>query len=425
MSSDTRQPQRSFFYGWWIVVAVAVGLFMGYVPVIGFTFSVFFIPLADEFKWSRAEISLAFSLSLLALSVALPLTGRLVDRVGARRVILSAVVLFGLTLGSLFFLSANLWHYYAVYIVLGVVGSGVSPVPYYNVITHWFDRRRGLALGLAMIGVGASEFIMPLLAQGLIGRIGWRAAYVLLAIVVTLVTLPVVGFFLKDTPQSMGLLPDGGTEVEHRAGRPEGPAPGLTPGQARRTGTFWLLSAGLFLVSMSLTGCLVHLVPMLKDRGVSAEGAALGISLLGGANLLGRIGTGYLLDRFQATHIAFWFFCGSALGVLLLWSGVSGTLAFGAAFLIGFGMGAEGDIMAYLVGRYFGLRAFGEVYGYVLSIYTLGAMLGPVLMGLDFDYSGSYRFVLGAFVAATLLGAVLMTLLGPYRKWEPAEAGAD
>src|SRR5205823_8653870 len=139
---------RKIFYGWWIVLVVGFGLSLGYVPIIGFTFSVFFKSLSQEFNWSRAEISLAFSLSLLVLSFSLPLAGRLVDRFGARKVILSSAFFFGLALISFYFLSASLWHLYAIYLALGLLGSGVSPVPYYNVVTHWFDKRRGLALGL-------------------------------------------------------------------------------------------------------------------------------------------------------------------------------------------------------------------------------------------------------------------------------------
>jgi nitrate/nitrite transporter NarK len=123
--------------------------------------------------------------------------------------------------------------------------------------------------------------------------------------------------------------------------------------------------------------------------------------------------------------VAFFFFCGAAVGIFMLLIGATGALAFIATFLIGLGMGAEGDIMAYIVGRYFGLLAFGEIYGYVLAIYTLGAMLGPVVMGLSFDMNGDYKMALTGFVAVTLLGAALMTQLGPYRTWSTAEVGAD
>lgn len=421
MASQGRARHR-VFHGWWIVAAVAAGLFVGYVPIIGFTFSIFFVPIGEELQWSRAEISLAFSLSLLALSAFLPMTGRLVDRIGARRVILPSTVMFGLLLASLYFLSANLWHYYAVFIALGVVGSGATPIPYYKVIANWFDRRRGLALGLSMIGVGSSELITPSAAQALISRVGWRATYVVIGVVVVAVTIPVAGLFLKEKPEQMGLQPDGANAGEGASREASAPPQGLTAGQAWRAATFWLMSSGLFLVAMSLTGCLVHIAPLLKDRGASATTAALAVSVLGGANMLGRFLAGYILDRVFAPYVALCFFCGATAGMLILLSGTTGGLAFLAAFMLGFGMGAEGDIMPYLVARYFGLRAFGEVYGYVLSIFTLGAMLGPLILGMTFDAYGDYRIALTGFAAATLLGAALITQLGPYRRWEAAVA---
>jgi MFS family permease len=418
------KPGR-IFYGWRIVAAVAVGLYLGYVPIIGFTFGVFFNPISSEFGWSRAQISLAFSISLLALTFSLPIAGRLVDRIGPRRVILPSATLFGLAMMSFYFLSRNIWHYYAIYLVLGIVGGGISPVPYYDVIARWFDRRRGLALGLAMLGAGLSEFTMPALVQSLIRSQGWRLAYVAVGLMIVAITVPTVLLFLKETPQEMALSPDGETRTvvpTETVARPI--LSGVSQREAWRSGVFWTLSIGMFFVSMSLGGCLVHLVPMFTDRGMSAREAALTASALGGANLLGRVGAGYLLDRILAGYVAGLLFVGSALGVLMLWAGAAGGPAYLSALLLGLGMGAEGDIMAYVVSRYFGLKSFGEIYGYVLAIYTVGAMTGPILMGLDFDHLGSYRLVLGAFVLVTMLGAVLMTRLGPYPSWtvQPKEA---
>src|SRR5712691_1797048 len=171
-------------------------------------------------------------------------------------------------------------------------------------------------------------------------------------------------------------------------------------------------------MSVSLAGCLIHLAPMLTDRGFSAQSAALATSLFGGGILLGRVGAGYALDRFLAVHVAVCFFCGTTLGIFLLWNGVAGGLVFLAAVLVGLGQGAEFDLMAYLVSRYFGLRAFGEIYSYTFAAFTLGGVVGPLLMGAGFDATGSYSLVLGGFVMATLLAAGLMTQLGPYRVWE-------
>jgi len=132
------------------------------------------------------------------------------------------------------------------------------------------------------------------------------------------------------------------------------------------------------------------------------------------------VGTGYLLDRFFASHVAAGFFCAVAVGIFLLWSGVTGSAAFVAAFLVGMGVGAEGDIITYQVSRYFGLRAFNEIYGYVLIAYTVGGMVGPLLMGISFDSTGSYRLVLGAFLLATLVAVGLLLRLKPYAIQRPA-----
>jgi cyanate permease len=192
--------------------------------------------------------------------------------------------------------------------------------------------------------------------------------------------------------------------------------------EAWHTGTFWLLVGAFFLMSVSFQGQLVHLVPLLTDRGVSAQSAALAISVMSVGGLLGRVGAGYLLDRFFAPSVAIWLFCAAAFGSLLLWSGAAGGGTVVAVVLIGLAQGAEFDLMAYTVSRYFGLRAFGEIYGYTFAAFALGGVIGPLLMGVGFDATGSYRLVLGGFVATTLTAAGLMSRLGPYRVWE---AGAE
>ncbi|MCS6924938.1 MAG: MFS transporter [Candidatus Binatia bacterium] len=417
--ASTQHERQQVFYGWWVVLAAAVASLVGYGPIISFTFGVFFKALSQEFGWSRAQTSLAFSLSILLLSGISPLVGRLVDRFGARRVILSSVVGFGLGVMSFSLLSASLWHFYTVYLLLGIVGVGTSPLPYASVISRWFDKRRGLALGVAMVGVGLGTLITPALAQTLIAAVGWRHAYLYLGLLVIVVALPVVGFFLKETPHLLGLGPDGAPLVHAEAAQSHHPEPGLSGAEALRTAAFWLMLAAFFLVSASVHGCLIHLVPLLTDRGLSTQSAAFATSLLGGAVLLGRVGTGYLLDRFLTPPVAVCFFCGTAGGIFLLWSEAAGGVVFLAAILLGLGLGAEGDLMAYGVSRYFGLRAFAEIYGYAFAAFGLGAVTGPLLMGGSFDLTGSYRLALGIFVAASLLAGLLMTRLGPYRVWQP------
>jgi MFS family permease len=409
--------ENKIFYGWWVILVAAVGLFMGYGAIISFTFSVFAKPIAQEFSWSRTEVSSAYSISLIVYCAATPFIGRLVDRYGARKVILTSVVLFGLCLLSLYLLRGSLWHFYSIYILMGIVGGGSSLVPYSGVISHWFDKRRGLALGLAAIGAGASTFVMPSLASALINVVGWRGAYLAIGLMVIFVTVPVVGAFLVERPDHVGLTPDG-DESESAGNDDARQGAGMTAGEALRSVNFWLLFAAFFLVGISIVGILIHLVPLLTDMGISPQSAAFATSVLGGAVILGRVISGYLLDRVFASHVAFVFLSGATLGVLLLWSGAAGGTVFIATFLIGLGMGAENDVIAYLVSRYFGLRSYGEVYGYALMSFALGGVVGPVLMGIGFDRTGSYKFVLGLFIIILMIGALLMTRLGPYRDWK-------
>jgi MFS family permease len=408
----TLRDHRCFFYGWWVVVACAVGLFWG-VPVTVFSFTVFLKPLMQEFHAGRAAVSLAFTLHLLVGALSNPLAGWLIGRYGARKVVLPAAAIFGTLLLSATAFSASLWRLYIFYAALGFVIPGVGPLPYGCVVSHWFDRRRGLALGLMMVGIGSGAMIMPAFAQQLVARFGWRAAYVILGGAVLLISIPVAAAFIKEKPQDLSLLPDGAPPKSFTAGQ-ETAALGLSAHDAWRTATFWVMVCAFFLVSASVQGCLVHTTAMLRDRGINAQTAALGSSLVGAAVLLGRVFTGYLLDQLFAPRVAAAFFGAAALGMGLLWLGTT-SVAFAGGFLVGLGLGAEVDIIAYLTSRYFGLRAFSEIYSWAFAAFALAGALGPLIMGASFDRTGSYRVALMTFLTATLVAAVLMTRLGPYR----------
>jgi MFS family permease len=421
MTSKNRQ-RPTIFYGWWVVLVAGIGLFLCYIPTVSFTFGLFSESLSREFNWSRTAISLAFSLSLIAMCLGMPVVGRLVDHFGARKVIVPSVLVLGLCFVSFYFLSGSLGQFYAIYLVMGFVGGGSATLPYSGVVSHWFDSKRGLALSLAAAGAGLGSLILPPVVESLISTVGWRKAYVLMGATMAFVTIPAVSIFLKERPQLMGLQPDGQAAPNVAVEKEGGQEHGISCKEALRTGTLWLICLAFFFVASSAIGCLIHLVPMLTDRGTSSQSAALATALLGGASLVGGVLAGYLLDRFFATYVTSSFFMGTALGILCLWSGAVGGLAFFAAFLIGLGMGAAGQIIPYLVSRYFGLRSFGEIYSYALISFSLGGVVGPLLMGLSFDFTASYNFGLAAFFLTTLLATGLMTRLGPYRIWQPAEA---
>ncbi len=413
---------KKFFYGWYVVLTAALGLLLGFAPIFVYCFGVFIKPLTAEFHSTRTNISFAFTLTNVMLAVSSPFVGRLVDRFGPRKVIIPAAVVFGIMLISFKFISTNLSQLYVAFIFAGIIGSAAAPVPYGKVVSNWFDKRRGLALGVTMIGIGLGAIVMPPAVQRLITLVGWRSTYAIVGCVVLLISVPIIALFLKDSPQKMGLLPDGEPHSTANENARANIAPNASPEitgiplrEAIRSRIFWLLAFGFALIAISVHGCVIHLIPLLTDRGITPEKAALASSIVGVAVLFARVGSGYLMDRLYAPYVAVFFFSSVAAGIALLWTGLSGATVYAAALLIGLGLGAEVDIIAYLTSRYFGLHSFGEIYGYLFAVFALAGALGPILMAQGFDRTGSYSTPLIFFFFATIIGVLLMTRLGPYR----------
>ena len=408
MSKDS----RPIFYGWWLAIAAAIGLCLGGPPILVFSFPVFLKALIEDFHTSRSAISLAFTLHNLVAAFSCPLMGRLVDRVGARKVILPATVVFAALMIGNRFLTGSVRGVYVFNMLGAFIGIGCGPIAYSSVITRWFDRRRGSALAVMMLGVGVGATAMPSVIHRAITAFGWRAAYALYGVAMLLIALPVVAALLKDDPAEMGLLPDGAPSTPTLTKKAI--VDGLSWREARVTGTFWLMVTAYFLLGASVHACVIHLSAMLTDRGITAQTAALASSVAGAGLLLGRGGSGFLLDRYFGPRLAVAFSSGSAIGILLLLFG-HGISTFVGAFLVGLGMGAEGDIIAYLTSRYFGLKSFGEIYGYAFGAFVLAGGCGALLMGIGFDRTGSYTLPLQAFLGAICVAIILFSRLGPYR----------
>lgn len=406
--------QFSLFYGWVVVATAALGLFLGAFPVVVFSFGVFFKSYIQEFHSGRAAISLAFTIHNFITAFLAVFIGRLADQFGARKVIVPGLGILGLILLSAEVIGSNIWQLYVFYSVLGAVGGATTSVPYGLVVSRWFDRRRGLALGLMMVGLGAGAILMPLLVQRLIASFGWRAAFAIVGCAILIIPMPIVGLLLRETPERMNLTPDGvsGTPAELLA---HGQSEGHTWREIWHSGTFWLMIAAFVLVATSVHACIIHLPELFADRGASMKAAALGSSVLGLAVLAGRIGTGYFLDRYFGPHVALFVFASSALGIALLWTGSNGAPALLGAFLVGLGFGAEVDIIAYLMSRYFGLRSLGTAFGFAFGAFVMAGGMGPLIMGFAFDHTGSYRVPLAGFFVATIVAVTLVGRLGPYR----------
>jgi len=404
--SELELNEECFSYpGWRVTVASGIGVFVSFGSLLVYTFGIFLKPLTEEFVWSRQSVSLAFGVAAMALAAASPPLGYFIDRLGPRRIILVCLTIFGCAFASLALLTPHVGHLYAVFAVLGLVGNGAAHLAYSRVVSTWFDRRRGMALAVLMAGGALGAIFLPPAAQFFIDKLGWRGAFLVLGAMSLGVGLPVVARFVRERPGLGGVGKTGVTDASFQEGL--------------RSRAFWVIVAVLFLSSISQNGAMTHLSALLTDRGVSASGAAFAVSVMGAASLLGRIGTGWLLDRFFAPRVSFWLLGFSALGVFLL-SGAR-SLAVGSlgAALIGAGMGGEADIIPYLLSKYFGLRSFSTLYGFTWTAYALAAALGPVLMGRAFDAAGSYEAFLLQLSVITLASGGLMLLMPNY----PATVG--
>lgn len=417
--------RNRIFYGWWIVAASSFGLSTNPGQFAFGAIGIFIIPLGAEFGWDRAGVSLALTLFTAALAVSFPLVGRLVDRYGSRQVLLPSMLVFGLLLGLVPIAVSELWHLWLLFLLIGSLGAGSNSLPYLRILGAWFDRRRGLAFGIAMAGGGLGYAYVPPMLQYLIDHYGWRHGYYALSGIVLLVALPLVAAVLRNDPADMGLAADGEGESE-RATATDGEP--IRVASLLRRPLFYLLFAIFAVLSACLYGLLAHLVPMLVDRGMPASRAVIAATLLGAMIVAARAGIGYLIDRYFAPFVAAVCVLLSAGGVGLLAGGAVDYAAYAAALLVGLSIGAEIDLLAFLTTRYFGLRSFGTAYGLLFVAFLAGTATGPLAYGHVFDLAGSYDTALAAGSALLFVTAFALLVLPRYGRGadqRPASSSAN
>lgn len=390
---------------WWIVFASFLGLMVSQGPIAVYAFGVFLKPVSEDLGVSRGTFSLAFNLLNITCALFIPIVGNLIDRYGIRTVVMPMIALFAVTTASLSYLQPSWAVLYGLFALQGLFSAGQVPTAYAKAISAWFDRDRGLALGVAIAGTGLGVALMPPSVTYLIQNYGWRNAYIGLGAAVFVLAFIPTALFIKDLPSPN--VP--------RRGTPRDTATGLSMGEAFKSLQFWAMTVAFFLVIVAINGTLSHMIAMLTDRGIPLRTATAGLSMAGLAIIVSRVVSGYCVDRFFAPYLAIVFFSCPIIGIALLLSGASGPVPILATVLCGLGVGAEVDLMAFFVGRYFGLRAFGAIYGLMFAIFIVGVGLGAYLMGLSFDLVNSYSPMLIAFGGALVISCLLIARLGPYR----------
>jgi len=406
---------RRVFYGWYVTIACCIGLACGLTSVLTGTFSIFLGPLTAEFGWLKSEIFTALLLATVTVTVASPFIGVLIDRFGARRMILIGFVLEGLVLASFAMQTDSLAALYARYILMTLVGLGTTHVSFARIISLWFDRQRGLALGIALAGLGVGGMIWPLLSQWAIEAYGWRTAYLVVTAVVTVTGFLAIVLVVRESPAEMGLQPDGaGAKAAPAAGAPSPQPGGFTLAEAMRQTSFWVMIVAFFLVGLGIQSLYMHLVPLLVMRNVEPMRAAQAQSLVAAALIVGRLAGGMLMDRFFASRVASAFLVGPIVASALLAAGASGVDAFIAGMLTGLASGAEVNASAYLAGRYFGLRYFSRIYAWYFSAYSIGAGFGPLVTARAVEHYGGYTEILYILGGLLVFAALLLLSLKPF-----------
>lgn len=399
------------FYGWWIVFAAASIVFLS-AGTFFYGFSLLVGPLTDEFGWSRASISIGFSLRTELGGIAAPVVGFALDRVGVRRITLAGVMV--VTVGMVMISQTqSLWFFYLSVVVLALGMSGTGGATASAVISHWFRRQRGRALGLMTLGGGAGGLSAVVFAW-LISDFGWRDALLIIAITQAVICVP-LALSIHNKPSDLGLEPDGQpVDLVPRSAGAQAASEGreVTTGQAVRSALFWRMALVFGLSNFATTALIVHQVPFLEEQvGFSHTAAAVSVTAMIAISIIGRLGFGGAADRYSPTLVMALGLAFTATGLLMFaavrepWQSVFPLVFFGIGF------GAAIPLRSVLQAEYFGLRAFGAIQGMVLTVTTFFAFVGPIMAGFMYDASDSYRLAFVVLACGPAIGIPLVLTL--------------
>jgi MFS family permease len=392
---------------WGVVIAAAVGLALGMSPLPFYTIGMFAPELAREFGWSFAALMGGVAVQSAVVMLISPFAGLAIDRYGARPTGLLSLGLFGLVFMSFAMSSGSLILFYAQWFVMALLGIGTLSLTWTRVVSDWFDRNRGLALGVASTGTGITGFLLKPLTAWLIAEHGWRTAYMVIGMLPVLIGIPVVWLLFRERRRAGTLT--GSVAVEN----------GMTFAQALRDRKFWIITVAFLLIAYALTSPTPNMENILRTLHFDAATIAAITAFFGLAVILGRVAGGWLIDHFWAPACA----CAvltlpAAACWMLAQPQISTSAAIASVIALGLAAGLEFDLLAFLVTRYFGQRHYASIYGSFYTAVAIGGGAGSMVFGRAFDLTGSYAHVLLTGTISLILGGGLLLLLGPYRTFD-------
>jgi MFS family permease len=417
MEKKYSSKKPKVFYGYWIVAVAFLCLFIMSGSTF-YAFSLFVKPLQADFGWSRGEIMTAFTIFCLVQGVTAPFIGRVVDQYGARKVIPTGALITGL--GFVFLaLMYNLWYFYAGWTVVGIGMAAMGPVPTTAVVSNWFQKKRGLAIGIMSAAVGAGGFALsPLFGGYLIPNFGWGTSYLVLALLTWVLIIPLALIVMKTKPSDIGLYPDGIENPESVAVTEALPSvsSGLTLRMALATSTFWLIAISFLSNGFSQLGITLSQVPHLEDIGFPVATAAAALGIVGLGSTIGKFGFGWLCDLIPAKY-AFAIGLGLQLVGIILLINVEPTCPPATiwlyAIILGLGIGSWLPSMSILISTNFGLAAYGAIFGIITLVQSIGGATGPLMAGHMYDAMNTYHWAFIVFLA--LCAVSIFTILAVRR----------
>lgn len=384
-----------------ILIAVTIGLALGYSNLAVTTFGLFVSPLADLYGWGRQDISTAASIMLLCALVAAPMGGWLADRYGAKPVVMLSSVFLAIAFAVAGLAGDSLAIFYVAYAAIALGGMGTMPPCYTRNIVRHFDAGRGFALGISLAGIGVIAAFLPPLVSTVIHAYGVKGAYFLLA-GLSLIPFFIVYRMLLSAPaarESLSIRQESELRLFSAAGA-------------------WNRLLRIALVALLLglfTGATwTNMTPLLLDKGMSNGGAALTMSVLAASMTVSRVITGFLLDKIHVKVVAAIFLSPVVIALFILASGVQGVYAAFCVAVIGIGIGAEFDIVSYAISRYLPNAYYGRLFGVCYSMVALGSALGARLFGGVFDLTGDYGLALFIVTLTTGLAILILQTFGAY-----------
>jgi MFS family permease len=398
-----------FRHGWRVLVASLLGVACGASPLPFSSMPFFLGPLHQHFGWSFAEISAGLTIYGIIGALLAPYFGSLGDRYGVRIVALGSTFAFGLVFASFALTPGSIGGFYTLWVLVGLVGIGSTPVTWSRGVNLWFFRNRGLALGIVLLGTALAAIVLPKLTVFYVDRFGWRAAFVLLALLPLLVAFPVAVLWFRE-PRPGERPP----ELNAAGGGASG-LPGVTLRSAIRNYRFWVLLASILIISTAYGGAHIHFFEMLKMHGIPSEEAGTIFVCLGLSIAATRVFAGFLLDRFWAPLVTLPLLSLPAVACwLLAGPSLTAPTAFLCAALLGFASGAETDLVAYFASRYFGMAHYGKIYGVLYMTFGIGSAISPPIYGHVRDVTGNYRLALLGAGIAFVVGAAILLTMGRY-----------